>query len=231
VLITAGPTREPIDPVRYITNRSSGKMGFALAAAAHAAGAEVVLVSGPVALPTPDGVRRIDVETAAEMSAAVELEVAEAEVFIGTAAVADYRPATPSTRKLKKSAARIEISLERTTDILATVAARPTRPFTVGFAAETHDLEAYARGKLEAKKLDLIAANDVGDGKVFDRDDNSLLVLWDDGRLELGPASKDEVAHRLLEIIAWRRAEATASAIPSASASAAAALRSRELGG
>jgi len=210
VLITAGPTREPIDPVRYITNRSSGKMGYALAAAARASGAEVVLVSGPVALPTPAGVRRIEVETAAEMAAAVEAEVAAADVFIGTAAVADYRPTTPSPQKLKKTAARIEISLERTRDILAEVAARTPRPFTVGFAAETHDLEAYARGKLESKKLDLIAANDVAGGKVFDCDDNSLLVLWNEGRLELGPASKDEVARRLLEIIAWRRAEASA---------------------
>ena len=212
VLITAGPTREPIDPVRYITNRSSGKMGFALAAAARAAGAEVVLVAGPVALPTPQGVRRIDVETAAEMLAAVEREVSETDVFIGTAAVADYRPALPSVRKLKKSGERIDLALERTTDILATVAARPQRPFTVGFAAETHDVESYARGKLEAKKLDLIAANDVGGGKVFDKDDNTLLVLWDGGRLDLGPAGKDEVARRLVEVIAWRRSESTVSA-------------------
>lgn len=228
VLITAGPTREPIDPVRYITNRSSGKMGFAIAAAACAAGAEVVLVAGPVALPTPDGVRRIDVETAAEMAAAVEREVGSSEVFIGTAAVADYRPATPSSRKLKKSAECIALSLERTTDILASVAAREPRPFTVGFAAETHDLEHYARGKLEAKKLDLIAANDVGGGKVFDRDDNTLLILWEGGRLELGPAPKDEVARRLLEIIAWRRAESIATAAATRRASPVATARNGE---
>jgi len=210
VLITAGPTREPIDPVRYITNRSSGKMGFAVAAAAHAAGAEVVLVAGPVSLPTPEGVRRIDVETAAEMASAVEREAMGLDVFVGTAAVADYRPATRSSRKLKKTSERIDLPLERTADILATVAARADRPFVVGFAAETHDVEQYARGKLLAKKLDLIAANEVGEGKVFDRDDNALVLLWADGRLELGAASKDEVARRLLEIIGWRLAESRA---------------------
>lgn len=207
VLITAGPTREPIDPVRYITNRSSGKMGFAVAAAARAAGAEVTLVAGPVVLPTPEGVQRIDVETAAEMSAAVEREAAGLDVFVGTAAVADYRPAIRAARKLKKTGERLDLSLERTADILAGVAARADRPFVVGFAAETHDVEDYARAKLESKNLDLIAANEVGDGKVFDKDDNALVVLWRDGRIGVGPASKDEVARRLIEIIAWRLVE------------------------
>jgi phosphopantothenoylcysteine decarboxylase/phosphopantothenate--cysteine ligase len=202
VLITAGPTRERLDPVRYISNRSSGKMGFALADAARVAGAEVTLVAGPVNLPTPLGVNRIDVESAAQMHAAVEAAVGVADVFIGTAAVADYRPAVVAERKIKKSGERVEIVLERTPDILASVAARAQRPFVVGFAAETHDVETYARGKLESKNLDLIAANEVGDDKVFDRDDNSLVVLSRDGRTLIGPASKQEVARDLIELIA-----------------------------
>jgi len=204
VLVTAGPTRERIDPVRFISNRSSGKMGFAVAEAASAAGADVVLVAGPVSLDTPPGVRRIDVESAADMLAAVERECAGLDVFIGTAAVADYRPVLSAAHKIKKTAERIELSLERTTDILASVAARPDRPFTVGFAAETHDVESYARGKLLAKRLDLIAANEVGDDKVFDKDDNTLLVLWADGQLQIGPACKTAVAERLVELIATR---------------------------
>jgi len=204
VLVTAGPTRERIDPVRFISNRSSGKMGFAVAEAASAAGADVVLVAGPVSLDTPPGVRRIDVESAADMLAAVERECAGLDVFIGTAAVADYRPVLSAAHKIKKTAERIELALERTTDILATVAARPDRPFTVGFAAETHDVESYARGKLLAKRLDLIAANEVGDDKVFDKDDNTLLVLWADGQLQIGPACKTAVAERLVELIATR---------------------------
>ena len=204
VLITAGPTRERLDPVRYISNRSSGKMGFALADAARVAGAEVTLVAGPVNLPTPLGVNRIDVESAAQMHAAVEAAVGVADVFIGTAAVADYRPAVVAERKIKKSGERVEIVLERTPDILASVAARAQRPFVVGFAAETHDVETYARGKLESKNLDLIAANEVGDDKAFDRDDNSLIVLWREGRVPIGPASKQVVAKELIELIASR---------------------------
>jgi phosphopantothenoylcysteine decarboxylase/phosphopantothenate--cysteine ligase len=204
VLITAGPTRERLDPVRYISNRSSGKMGFALADAARAAGAEVTLVAGPVNLPTPTGVKRIDVESAAQMHAAVEAAVGLADVFIATAAVADYRPAVVAERKIKNSGERVEIVLERTPDILASVAARAQRPFVVGFAAETHDVETYARGKLESKNLDLIAANEVGDDKAFDRDDNSLIVLWREGRVPIGPASKQVVAKELIELIASR---------------------------
>ncbi len=204
VLITAGPTRERLDPVRYISNRSSGKMGFALADAARAAGAEVTLVAGPVNLPTPIGVKRIDVESAAQMHAAVEAAVGVADVFIGTAAVADYRPAVVAERKIKKSGERVEIVLERTPDILASVAARQQRPFVVGFAAETHDVETYARGKLESKNLDLIAANEVGDDKVFDQDDNALTVLWREGRALIGPASKQIVAKELIELITPR---------------------------
>lgn len=205
VLITAGPTREAIDPVRYLTNRSSGKMGIALAAAALEAGAEVVVVAGPIDLPTPPGARRIDVVTAAEMLAAVEREVAAADIFIAAAAVADYRPVAPSSHKIKKNDQRIELALERTTDILAAVAARTDRPFVVGFAAETRDLDSQARSKLESKKLDLVAANDVNEGKAFDADDNALKVLWAEGSIDIGHAPKIEVARRLIEIIVERR--------------------------
>ena len=200
VLVTAGPTRERIDPVRYLTNRSSGKMGFAIAAAACAAGAEVTLVAGPVNLPTPAGVRRID--TLARRACGDEHTLAGLDVFIGAAAVADYRPTAPSPRKIKKTAERIELALERTTDILARVAARADRPFTVGFAAETEDVERYARGKLETKRLDLIAANEVGDCKAFDVDDNALVVLSAEGREEIAHANKIDVARRLVALIA-----------------------------
>ncbi|MGB8327549.1 MAG: bifunctional phosphopantothenoylcysteine decarboxylase/phosphopantothenate--cysteine ligase CoaBC, partial [Steroidobacteraceae bacterium] len=178
VVVTAGPTREHIDPVRFISNRSSGKMGFAMAQAAAEAGAEVVLISGPVALATPPGVRRVDCQSAADMLEAVTREVDGAQVFIGTAAVADYRPATPASQKIKKRAAALDLDLERTRDILAAVAARPRRPFVVGFAAETESVERNARIKLEEKNLDMVAANEVGEDKAFDRDDNALIVLW-----------------------------------------------------
>lgn len=205
VLVTAGPTRERIDPVRFISNRSSGKMGFAMAQAARELGAEVVLVSGPVNLCTPPGVRRIDVETAQQMHAAVEAEVAAAQVFIGTAAVADYRPAQPASLKIKKVSDSLDLRMERTVDILQSVAQRPDRPFVVGFAAETNDVEAHARAKLERKQLDLIAANEVGDCKGFDRDDNQVVVLWQGGgRQELGEGSKTLLARRLMALIAER---------------------------
>jgi phosphopantothenoylcysteine decarboxylase/phosphopantothenate--cysteine ligase len=204
ILITAGPTREPIDPVRYITNRSSGKMGFALAEAAQMAGAEVTLVAGPVSLPTPSQVKRIDVQTAEQMHSAVMKAVAGTDIFIGTAAVADYRPCETASRKIKKTGERMSLELERTPDILATVAALPKRPFTVGFAAETHDIETYARDKLQRKGLDLIAANEVGDGKGFDCDDNALWVLWPEGNVHLPSASKRELAMRLLALIVER---------------------------
>jgi phosphopantothenoylcysteine decarboxylase/phosphopantothenate--cysteine ligase len=202
VLLTAGPTRERIDPVRFISNRSSGKMGFAVAAAARDAGADVVLVAGPVQLPTPRGVRRIDVESALDMLAAVQREVGNADIFISTAAVADYRPARAAPQKIKKNATSLEIELERTVDILATVAAAPSRPFVVGFAAETENVEQHARGKLLRKNLDMIAANEVGDDKVFEKDDNALMVLWGGGRRDLGPGSKSEIARELVSLIA-----------------------------
>jgi len=201
VLITAGPTRERIDPVRFISNRSSGKMGFAVAQAAREAGAEVILVSGPVSLATPVGVRRIDVESAADMLDAVLREVSGTDIFISTAAVADYRPATAAEQKIKKTSDRMDLSMERTADVLATVAARPDRPFVVGFAAETESVEQHARAKLLRKNLDMIAANEVGHDKAFDCEDNQLIVLWRTGRRELGRASKLTLARELVGLI------------------------------
>ncbi len=202
VLITAGPTRERIDPVRFISNRSSGKMGFAVAQAAREAGADVVLVCGPVSLPTPPGVRRIDVESAADMLTAVLREVEGIDIFISTAAVADYRPTQAAEQKIKKTSDTLEISMERTVDVLATVAARPERPFVVGFAAETESVEQHARAKLMKKNLDMIAANEVGHDKAFDCEDNQLIVLWRNGREELGRASKLALARELVGMIA-----------------------------
>ena len=206
VLITAGPTRERIDPVRFISNRSSGKMGFAVAQAAREAGASVVLVSGPVNLPTPEGVARVDVESAAEMLAAVLRELPGSDVFISTAAVADYRPAQVAAQKIKKSSDNLALSMERTADVLATVAARSDRPFVVGFAAETEAVEQNARGKLMKKNLDMIAANEVGHEKAFDCDDNQLIVLSRNGRYELGQASKLTLARGLIGLIAQEMA-------------------------
>jgi phosphopantothenoylcysteine decarboxylase/phosphopantothenate--cysteine ligase len=211
VLITAGPTRERIDPVRFISNRSSGKMGYAVAQAAYEQGAEVVLVSGPVNLPTPAGVRRIDVETAEQMHAAVLAEVRGADIFIGTAAVADYRPANPAGCKIKKTTDKLDVCMERTVDILHAVAQRPDRPFVVGFAAETDNVEQHARAKLVKKNLDLIAANEVGDTKVFDQDDNALTLLWHGGRRELGAGSKQKLARDLIAFIAAMCSERRAS--------------------
>lgn len=205
VLITAGPTRERIDPVRFISNRSSGKMGYAVAQAARERGAEVVLVSGPVNLPAPPGIRRVCVESAQQMHDAVMAEFAGTDIFIGTAAVADYRPAAPCDCKIKKTSDTLELRMERTIDILTAVAQRADRPFTVGFAAETNDVEKHALGKLERKQLDLIAANEVGDAKCFEQDDNAITLLWPGGgRLELGAGAKTELARRLVEVIAAR---------------------------
>jgi phosphopantothenoylcysteine decarboxylase/phosphopantothenate--cysteine ligase len=203
VLITAGPTRESIDPVRFVSNRSSGKMGYAVAQAMRAAGAEVVLVSGPVALAPPPGVRRISVESAAQMQEAVLREVPGCDVFVATAAVADYRPTTVAGRKIKKRTEQLTLELTRTTDILATVAARADRPYVVGFAAETDAVEQHAREKLLRKNLDMIAANEVGASKAFDSEDNALLVLWrGGGRAELARAPKYELAAALVALIA-----------------------------
>ena len=202
VLITAGPTRERIDPVRFISNRSSGKMGFAVAQAAREAGAAVVLVCGPVSLPTPTGVTRLDVESAADMLAAVLTELPGTDVFISTAAVADYRPTRAAEHKIKKTSETMELAMERTADVLATVAARADRPFVVGFAAETEAVEQNARTKLMKKNLDMIAANEVGHDKAFDCEDNQLIVLSRNGRHELGRAGKLTLARGLIALIA-----------------------------
>ncbi len=202
VLVTAGPTRERIDPVRFVSNRSSGRMGFAVAEAARAAGAEVVMVCGPVALAAPPGVRRVDVESAADMLAAVQREVESADIFVSTAAVADYRPAAPPEHKIKKTTEKLAVEMERTVDVIATVAARPHRPFVVGFAAETENVEQNARAKMLKKGLDMIAANEVGHAKAFDCPDNELVVLWHGGRRELPRASKSSLARDLVALIA-----------------------------
>lgn len=207
VLLTAGPTFEDIDPVRFIGNRSSGRMGFAVAAAARAAGAEVTLVAGPVALPTPAGVRRVDVRSAAEMHAAVFAALPGQDIFIGAAAVADYRPAEPLCSKRKKSGERWQLELVINPDILAEVAASPARPFVVGFAAETDELERHARDKLVRKRLDLIAGNRVGlQGCGFEAADNALSVYWPGGGVEIAQADKHAVARRLIALIAERLA-------------------------
>ncbi len=204
VLITAGPTRERLDPVRYLTNRSSGKMGFAVAAAAREAGAHVTLVTGPVQLQTPPGVTRINVESARDMYAAVHRQVADADVFIAAAAVADFQPVTVAKQKIKKQGVSVKLELEPAPDIVKSVADMAKRPFVVGFAAETNDVEDNARSKLKRKKLDMIAANHVGDGIAFDCDDNALTVLWPGGKIEVARGPKFEVARELIALIAQR---------------------------
>ncbi|MEZ8185448.1 bifunctional phosphopantothenoylcysteine decarboxylase/phosphopantothenate--cysteine ligase CoaBC [Shewanella sp. 5S214] len=202
VLITAGPTREAIDPVRYISNHSSGKMGYALAQAAAEMGAKVTLVSGPVNLATPSGVTRIDVDSAQQMLEAVMGQVEQHDIFIGCAAVADYRIAAVADQKIKKSAEQMQLALVRNPDILAAVAQHAIRPFTVGFAAETNDVEQYARGKLQRKKLDMIAANDVSiQGLGFNADSNALQVFWQDGSQQLPATDKLTLARQLLTLI------------------------------
>jgi phosphopantothenoylcysteine decarboxylase/phosphopantothenate--cysteine ligase len=210
VLVSAGPTYEDIDPVRFLGNRSSGRMGFALAAAAAALGAETVLVAGPVHLDTPIGVRRIDVRSAADMHAAV-LSGLPADLYIGAAAVADWTPREVASHKLKKQPGVDTFALElvRTADILVDVATHPSRPrCVVGFAAETGDdaeLARYARGKLERKRVDFICANRVGvAGSGFEAEDNALHVFWNGGQRRLGPAPKTRLAGELLDFIAER---------------------------
>jgi phosphopantothenoylcysteine decarboxylase/phosphopantothenate--cysteine ligase len=208
VLISAGPTREPLDPVRYITNRSSGKMGYALAHAALNAGAKVTLVSGPVSLTAPINAKVINVETAAQMHKAVMQNVVEHDVYIGAAAVADYSPVVMQQEKIKKTAELTTITLSKTKDILTDVALLDNRPYIVGFAAETHDLENYAKNKLVQKKLDMIAANWVGrDEGGFDSNQNALEVFWKNGRKSLAMAGKNRIAEQLIALIAIRLLE------------------------
>jgi len=203
--ITAGPTREAIDPVRYITNHSSGKMGYALATQAAEAGAQVTLISGPVHLPTPDRVRRIDVVSAQDMLQA-SLAHSQCDVFIGVAAVADYRPSDVSAEKIKKSADELTLHLIRNPDIISTIAAAGNPPFMVGFAAETSDIVGHGRDKLKRKKLDLLFANNASE--TFNSDSISATALWDDGERLLGPASKTAVAIAMLQLIRERLAVA-----------------------
>ena len=212
VLVSAGPTYEDLDPVRFIGNRSSGKMGFAIAAAAARRGAHTVLVAGPVHLPTPGGVERIDVRSARQMHAVV-LGALPADVYVGAAAVADFTPETVAPSKIKKTAGEdaLVLHLVRTPDILAAVARDARRPrLVVGFAAETDDVAHHARGKLEAKNVDMIAANRVGiAGSGFESDDNALSVYWrgsngEGGEHALGPAPKTALADALLDLIEER---------------------------
>ncbi|USD41263.1 bifunctional phosphopantothenoylcysteine decarboxylase/phosphopantothenate--cysteine ligase CoaBC [Vibrio sp. SCSIO 43135] len=202
ILISAGPTREALDPVRYITNHSSGKMGFALAAAAKQLGAHVTLVSGPVSLPTPDGVSRTNVESAIEMHKSVLDYATSHDVFISCAAVADYRPEIVADQKIKKTddSDQMTISMVKNPDIVASVASlQKNRPFTVGFAAETQDVERYARGKLARKNLDMICANDVSvEGQGFNSNSNAITIYDKQGELELPLASKNELAKAIM---------------------------------
>lgn len=204
VLVSAGPTFEDLDPVRYLGNRSSGRMGFAVAAAARDAGARVTLIAGPVALATPAGVARIDVRSTADMQAAVFAAIDQADIFVSAAAVADYRPKAAATAKIKKSAEPLNVELVPNPDILAEVGALSKRPFLVGFAAETDAVEANARAKLERKQLDLIAANRVGANTGFEREDNALLLIWPGGQEDLGRDDKTRLARRLITRIAER---------------------------
>ncbi|MDG2525261.1 bifunctional phosphopantothenoylcysteine decarboxylase/phosphopantothenate--cysteine ligase CoaBC [Stenotrophomonas sp. HITSZ_GD] len=205
LVISAGPTYEDLDPVRYVGNRSSGKMGFALAAAAARQGADVTLVAGPVQLPTPAGVQRVDVRSAAQMRDAV-LAAFPADIYIGAAAVSDYTPRRVVPQKIKKTGETLTLELVRTPDILAEVAAQTgALKLVVGFAAETHDVEKYARGKLTSKRLDLIIANQVGvSGGGFESDDNAATAYWQGGERVFPSSSKAELAERLLELVSER---------------------------
>jgi len=201
VVVTAGPTHEPIDPVRFIGNRSSGKMGFAIATAAAQAGAEVILITGPVALATPPEVQRVDVETAQQMFEAIE-KIEQIYIFIGCAAVADYRPEQYSESKLKKAVeTQRAIQVTENNDIIAAVAQRQVKPFIVGFAAETDDIINYAKDKMERKQLDMIAANLVGKGLGFGVDTNTLHVFWQQGEALLPLALKSHLARDLMRLI------------------------------
>ena len=204
VVVTAGPTHEPIDPVRYIGNRSSGKMGFELACAAVEAGAEVILITGPVHLSTPSAVCRIDVETAEQMYDAV-MDISDADIVIGCAAVADYRPAKYQNKKIKKSdSENSSLALIKNRDIIAAVSQRKERPFVVGFSAETENMAEYAKGKMKSKKLDMVAANRVGEDLVFGADTNALQVFWPEGDQTMATAFKSHLARELMTLIIER---------------------------
>lgn len=211
-VITAGPTREAIDPVRFITNRSSGKQGYAVATALRDLGADVTLISGPVALPAPAGVTRVEVETAEQMLAATLQSAAGADLLVAAAAVADYRMTDVAAHKIKKHSDTLSLALQRNPDILATVRAAQPGLFMVGFAAETERLAEHARDKLARKHLNLIAANQVGAGLAFDVDTNALQVFWADGQQAIAQGSKQAVAQQLAELIAHHYLKATPAA-------------------
>ncbi|MEK7991173.1 MAG: bifunctional phosphopantothenoylcysteine decarboxylase/phosphopantothenate--cysteine ligase CoaBC [Thiotrichaceae bacterium] len=205
IVMTAGPTREDIDPVRFISNRSSGKMGNAIAKAAQLAGAKVTLISGQTCLPTPSQVNTISVYSAQDMYDAVMQHIEQADIFIATAAVADYRPQQQAEQKIKKTKDTMSIELSKTTDILASVGNLQNKPFTVGFAAETHEVETYAKDKMTRKNLDMIAANLVGiENAGFESDNNALTVYWNNGQYALPHCAKTELGHYLIELIAQR---------------------------
>ena len=216
VMVTAGPTREAIDPVRFISNRSSGRMGYALAEAAAEAGANVILVSGPVSIPAPGGVECIRVETAQEMFAEAHNRIDGVDVFIGAAAISDYRPETVRAQKIKKSEGTLKIDLVKAPDTLASVARLERRPFTVGFAAETEKLREHALAKLSGKNLDLVVANQVGQGRGFDCDDNAVEVYWQGGERSFPMTSKGELARELIALIAERYRAASDATRPQA---------------
>ena len=205
VVITAGPTREAIDPVRYISNHSSGKKGFALAEAACEAGAKVTLISGPVHLATPERISRINVISAHEMYTASLKHGKNADIFIATAAVADYRPSEPELEKIKKSDDFVAIQLSKNPDIVAKIAQLKPKPFTVGFAAETNNMIVHAEKKITAKNLDLIIANDVSRKDIgFNSDDNAVTAIWIGGKQVLAMANKRQIAKQLLDLISVR---------------------------
>lgn len=207
VLITAGPTREPIDPVRYISNHSSGKMGYALARAASIAGAEVTLVSGPVTIPPPEATRVIQIQTAVQMYDAVMEHISGQNIFIGCAAVSDYTPKQVSSSKLKKHSDVLTVVLDRTKDILNAVTTHHPGVFSVGFAAETNDLKNYAQAKLENKRLDMIIANQVGlADRGFESNDNAVLALWNKGQQAFSLRSKKQLAIDIIKLIVQRYA-------------------------
>ncbi|GGW85214.1 bifunctional phosphopantothenoylcysteine decarboxylase/phosphopantothenate--cysteine ligase CoaBC [Alteromonas halophila] len=205
IVITAGPTREALDPVRYISNHSSGKMGFAIAEAARAAGASVTLIAGPVTLPTPAGCTRVDVLSAKDMHEACMAAVGDADIFIATAAVADYRAQDVQSQKIKKSNDELTLTFVKNPDILASVSALSSGPFTVGFAAESTNVADYARDKLKRKNLDMIAANDItASGLGFNSDNNALHVFWAQGDKQLSAKPKKDLATELLGIVLER---------------------------
>lgn len=203
IVITAGPTREALDPVRYLSNNSSGKMGYALAAAAIDAGATTTIISGPVNIDAPEHARVIAVQSATQMLEQAMAQIGDCDIFIACAAVADYRPAALENQKIKKGPEQISLALVRNPDIVAAIAAANPRPFTVGFAAETQNVVTYARDKMTRKNLDMIVANDVSDAAIgFNSDQNAVTVLWSGGEETLPQANKSAIARRIVTLVA-----------------------------